>query len=147
MRIFLDCNVLLDVGLQREPFYHTSSQLLDYLEIHKNIGCMAWHSLATFYYIAAKSKNQPLAKQFISDLCQFIYVVPTTNSDYTNYSTGVNKMVTIKQILREIESLSAEAKQELYELLKKELWQEKTSRSIDLKKYQGIAKHVWNDTE
>ena len=81
MRIFLDCNVLLDVGLQREPFYHTSSQLLDYLEIHKNIGCIAWHSLATFYYIAAKSKNQPLAKQFISDLCQFIYVVPTTNSD------------------------------------------------------------------
>jgi hypothetical protein len=64
-----------------------------------------------------------------------------------NYSTGVSKMVTIEQILREIESLSTEAKQELYELLKKELWQEKTPRSIDLKKYQGIAKNVWNDTE
>ena len=60
MRIFLDCNVLLDVSLQREPFYHTSSQLLDYLETHKNTGCIAWHSLATFYYIAAKSKNKPL---------------------------------------------------------------------------------------
>lgn len=56
-------------------------------------------------------------------------------------------MVTIEQILREIKSLSAEAKQELYELLKKELWQEQTTKSIDLKKYQGIAKNVWNDTE
>lgn len=81
MKIFLDCNILLDVGLQREPFYHTSSQLLDYLETHKNTGCIAWHSLATFYYIAAKSKNKPLVKQFISDLCQFIYVVPTSNTE------------------------------------------------------------------
>lgn len=56
-------------------------------------------------------------------------------------------MVTIEQILREIKSLSAEAKQELYELLKKEFWQEQTTKSIDLKKYQGIAKNVWNDTE
>ena len=56
-------------------------------------------------------------------------------------------MVTIEQILREIESLSYEAKQELYELLRKELWQKETTRLIDLKKYQGMAKNVWNDAE
>jgi len=56
-------------------------------------------------------------------------------------------MITIEQILREIESLPYEAKQELYELLRKELWQKETTKSIDLKKYQGMAKNVWNDAE
>ena len=27
--IFVDCDILLDVGLQREPFCHTLSKLLD----------------------------------------------------------------------------------------------------------------------
>ncbi len=32
MRIFVDYDVLIDIGLKREPFYQASSQLLDYLE-------------------------------------------------------------------------------------------------------------------
>ena len=32
MRVFLNCDVLLDVALDREPFVASSSKLLDHLE-------------------------------------------------------------------------------------------------------------------
>jgi hypothetical protein len=36
MKIFVDCDVLLNVGLGREPFLLASAKLLDYLENNKN---------------------------------------------------------------------------------------------------------------
>jgi hypothetical protein len=30
MKLFIDCDVLLDVALEREPFVNASAQLLDY---------------------------------------------------------------------------------------------------------------------
>lgn len=35
MKIFVDCDVLLDVGLGREPFCQASGALLNYLLIRK----------------------------------------------------------------------------------------------------------------
>ncbi|MEK8019167.1 MAG: hypothetical protein VSS75_020035 [Candidatus Parabeggiatoa sp.] len=49
--IFVDCDILLDVGLEREPFYHASSELLNYLEAHPNTGFIAWHSISNVFYI------------------------------------------------------------------------------------------------
>ena len=81
MKILIDCDVLLDVGLGREPFCNTSGELLDYLESHPGTGFIAWHSIANFYYIAAKAKSREEAKTFIADLCQFMQIPPTSNRD------------------------------------------------------------------
>ena len=81
MRLFIDCDVLLDVGLERTPFVETSSLLIDYLEANPFTGCIAWHSLSNIYYIASKANGKDQARAFISDLCSFLYVVPTGNSD------------------------------------------------------------------
>lgn len=79
MRIFIDCDVLLDVGLDRQPFVEASSILMDYLEANPQKGCIAWHSLSNIYYIASKSNSQDQTREFIADLCSFLYVVPTGN--------------------------------------------------------------------
>lgn len=81
MRIFIDCDVLLDVGLDRKPFVETSSVLMDYLEANPQTGCIAWHSLSNIYYIASKTTSKDQARDFIADLCRFLYVVPTGNQD------------------------------------------------------------------
>ena len=81
MKIFVDCDVLLDVGLKREPFYLASGTLLDYLERNKNIGFIAWHSIANFFYITAKYDNKQQSKRFIAELCGFLTIVPVSNQD------------------------------------------------------------------
>ncbi len=81
MKILIDCDVLLDVGLGREPFCNISGELPDYLESNPGIGFIAWHSVSNFFYIAAKAKSRQEAKAFISDLCQFMQIPPTSNRD------------------------------------------------------------------
>lgn len=81
MKLFVDCDILLDVGLGREPFCLASGELLDYLENHKGNGCIAWHSIANFFYIAAKSDLKDQRKQFLAELCDFLEIVPVSNQD------------------------------------------------------------------
>lgn len=73
--------MLLDVGLDRMPFAEASSILIDYLEANPQTGCIAWHTLSNIYYIASKINNKTQARDFIADLCSFLYVVPTSNQD------------------------------------------------------------------
>jgi len=79
--IFVDCDILLDVGLKRQPFYHASSELLNYLEAHPNTGFIAWHSISNVFYIFSKATTQEEAKNFILELCQFVQIVPTSNTE------------------------------------------------------------------
>lgn len=81
MKIFVDCDVLLDVGLGREPFFQPSGKLLDYLEANPDNGFIAWHSVANFFYIVSKVTSKEKAKSFIVKLCQFVQVVPAGNSE------------------------------------------------------------------
>lgn len=81
MNIFVDCDVLLDVGLAREPFYQASADLLNLLEQQKHHGFIAWHSIANFFYITAKGNNKQQSKQFIVELCAFLTIVPVSNQD------------------------------------------------------------------
>lgn len=80
MRVFVDCDVLIDVGLGREPFCHASGVLLNYLEKNNN-GFIAWHSVANFFYLTAKGNNKQQSKSFISELCTFVKIVPVSNQD------------------------------------------------------------------
>ena len=81
MKIFVDCDVLLDVGLGREPFCQASGELLNYLENNKNTGFIAWHSIANFFYITAKGNNKQQSKSFIIELCGFLQIAPVSNPD------------------------------------------------------------------
>ncbi|MEE7627559.1 PIN domain-containing protein [Methylobacter sp. Wu8] len=83
MKIFVDCDVLLDVGLGREPFCQASGALLNYLENNKNTGFIAWHSIANFFYLTAKGNNKQQSKNFIAELCAFLEIVAVSNQDLT----------------------------------------------------------------
>lgn len=81
MKIFVDCDVLIDVGLGREPFCRASGELLDYLENNKDRGFIAWHSIANFFYLTAKGNNKQQSKKFITELCDFLHIVSVSNQD------------------------------------------------------------------
>jgi hypothetical protein len=82
MRVFVDCDVLIDVGLGREPFCQASGALLNYLEHNNNNnGFIAWHSVANFFYLTAKGNNKQQSRNFIAELCAFVKIVPVSNQD------------------------------------------------------------------
>jgi len=81
MKLFVDCDVLLDVGLAREPFCQASGELLNHLEQKQYQGFIAWHSIANFFYLTAKGNNKQKSKQFIAELCEFLTIVPVSNQD------------------------------------------------------------------
>jgi predicted nucleic acid-binding protein len=74
MRILLDTNVILDAGLEREPFETQAVQILeasDFERIHLFIAA----SMATdVYYILRKSKGRAAAVEFLEDLLEIVDV-------------------------------------------------------------------------
>jgi predicted nucleic acid-binding protein len=72
VKILLDCDVLLDQLLRREPFLANASRVFNACEAGKIHGAIAWHSLANAHYVADDGKR---ALKFFEDLLSFVEVV------------------------------------------------------------------------
>jgi predicted nucleic acid-binding protein len=71
VKILLDCDVLLDQMLRREPFLADSTRIFNACEAGKIHGAIAWHSLANAYYVADDGAR---ALKFFEDLLSFVEV-------------------------------------------------------------------------
>ena len=74
MRILLDCDILLDVALQRSPHFEHSSRLLDWAEQNPGTCAIAWHTFSNLIYLCDKN-----ARSFIEELLEFAEI-PETNT-------------------------------------------------------------------
>ena len=61
MRVFLDTNILLDVLLDREPFVPDSEGVILRCEALGAEMFIAWHGLATAYYLLKRGRTEPEA--------------------------------------------------------------------------------------
>ena len=68
MRVFLDTNILLDIVEQRMPFYTGSQAVLDECDQRGFEIFVAWHGIATVFYITAKKRDETYALEMIRDL-------------------------------------------------------------------------------
>ena len=76
--ILLDTNVLIDAAIDRHPYAESASALLDKLMRRESHAFMAWHTVATLYYIVAPVRGGPSTRDFIMALLQFVQVAPTS---------------------------------------------------------------------
>lgn len=84
MKILIDCDVLLDVGLGREPHYESSARLLDWAEQHPGKAAVAWHSIANLFYMM-----EGRTTEFIEELTEFVEV-PATGSEALGYALSLD---------------------------------------------------------
>jgi predicted nucleic acid-binding protein len=77
MRLLLDINVLLDVIFER-PGQAASAELITRCG-SRDEGWLAWHSLATLFYLVAKQSSAEQARSFVADLLAWARVAPTTH--------------------------------------------------------------------
>ena len=76
MKILYDVNVLLDVLMQREPFYQTAARLLAAAEQSQVHGFLCASSVTTLYYLLAKQAGPPAAKQAVQRLLRIFALAP-----------------------------------------------------------------------
>ncbi len=81
MRVFLDTNILLDIIEQRMPFYTDSQTVLDECDRRGFEIFVAWHGLATVFYITARKQSEAYAMQMMKDLLSWATVATVGQSE------------------------------------------------------------------
>ncbi len=87
MRVFLDTNILLDIVEQRLPFYTASQTVLDECDQRGFEIFVAWHGIATVFYITAKKRGEVYALEMIRDLLTWA-TVATVGQDEAREALG-----------------------------------------------------------
>jgi len=103
-RVLFDINILLDVLQQREPFYQASAGLLASVETGQVQGYVAAHSITTLFYLIQKDRSSAEARATITNLLQFIKIVPldqstieqALNLDYRDYEDAVQMICAVQ---------------------------------------------------
>ena len=80
MRVLVDSDVLLDVGLDRGPWADDSSDVFDLCESGVLDGFVAWHTLANLYYFV-RQRGANGARAFIAEVLSAAQVVPVGHAD------------------------------------------------------------------
>lgn len=80
MKILVDTNVVLDIVLERQPFFAQSAQVLK-TALQANIQLYITATTVTdLYYIVRKAKDKALALNFIKELLDFVDVTAVDKS-------------------------------------------------------------------
>ena len=77
--MLVDTNVLIDVALERQPFFGPAVELLERLAEDPGRGFMAWHTVSTFYYIVEQTLGNERTRSIIAELSGFLTVAPVTH--------------------------------------------------------------------
>lgn len=77
MKILLDTNIILDIALERQPYFDKSEQVLSLVEQQHLLGYVSASTFSDLYYIIRKSKGREAALDFlrrIATVCQIAVV-------------------------------------------------------------------------
>ena len=75
--ILLDTDVLLDVGLARQPYAPIMVEVLNLLERSQERTFIAWHTISNLFYLIDRARGGAAAREFILELIRFVSVAPT----------------------------------------------------------------------
>ena len=79
-KIYLDCNILIDWLLDRDPYSYYAAKLIELTEEKKIISYISGLTLANTYYIINKEKNKKIANEFLKDSLNLFKFVPISAS-------------------------------------------------------------------
>ena len=86
--MLIDNNVLVDLALDRKPYSLDAEALLNRIQQTATPAFVAWHSIATLYYVANRAVGRNAALIFIERLTDFLTVAPT-GSDALRYALSL----------------------------------------------------------
>ncbi len=83
MKILLDTNIVLDLLLEREPFFKHSKELFILAETKKLKAYLSASSITTIHYLTAKALDKNEADKIIEMLLKIFLVTPLDKTVFT----------------------------------------------------------------
>ncbi len=80
IRIFIDTNIILDVLLEREPFFKGSGEIWRLVEEKEIAGFVSLNSLTDIFYISRKYIGSEKARSLVGKLLYVFDSVPLTKA-------------------------------------------------------------------
>jgi predicted nucleic acid-binding protein len=80
MKILLDTNIIVDVALERRPFYSESLQLISLVYQRQVEGYISASTFSDIYYIIRKAKGRDLTLEFVRNISTFCQVATVDQS-------------------------------------------------------------------
>ncbi|WP_019487057.1 type II toxin-antitoxin system VapC family toxin [Kamptonema formosum] len=74
MKILLDTNVIVDVALERKPFFPDSDRVLSFVEQGQVEGYISGSTFSDLYYIIRRGKGRDSTLAFLRQLATFCQV-------------------------------------------------------------------------
>lgn len=69
MNLLIDTNIIVDVILQREPFYENSQRVMELCYKKRMKGIVAAHSITNIWYITRKNIPQQERREILLGIC------------------------------------------------------------------------------
>lgn len=82
LRLLVDLNIVLDVVLKRDPWYHDAVVLLDAVNGGAARGYVAGHAIATLYFLVNKANGRVAAVTAVTDILSICEVAPMDSHDF-----------------------------------------------------------------
>ncbi|HEY9804670.1 MAG TPA: PIN domain-containing protein [Leptolyngbyaceae cyanobacterium] len=88
MKVLLDTNIILDVALERQPFFSNSETVVSFVEQGQLEGYICASSFGDLYYIIRKDKGLNLAIEFLKEIVSFCRII-TVDSTAINMALNL----------------------------------------------------------
>ena len=97
MKILLDTNIIIDVALERQPYFQDSELIVSLVEQGSVAGYISASTFGDLYYIIRKDKGRELTRKFLSriaGLCQIATVNQAAiemalNADFSDFEDAI----------------------------------------------------------
>lgn len=83
-KVYIDCTILLDWLLDREPFSYPAALIISLTESGEIQSSVSALTLANTYYILKREVNQKIAEEFLKDGFKLFQIVDLTAEDVRN---------------------------------------------------------------
>jgi len=107
VKVLIDTNVIVDVALEREPFYAESDRILTFVEEGQIQGYVSASTFSDLYYIIRRDKGRDWTLDFLRQLATICQLATVDNSvisialtcnfkdfkDAIQYSTAVINLI------------------------------------------------------
>ncbi|MEG4491341.1 PIN domain-containing protein [Microcoleus sp. D3_18_C4] len=80
MKILIDTNIIVDVALDREPFFSESDRILTFVEEAQIQGYISASTFSYLYYIIRRDRGRDWTLDFLRQLATFCQVATVDNS-------------------------------------------------------------------
>jgi len=109
-KILVDTNVILDIALNRKPFYKEASELIILFEKHQITPYISATTITDIYYIAKRQKGHEIAINFISNLLEIFDIAEvdkgiiynSIKSNFKDFEDAIQEYSAIKSNINTI---------------------------------------------